>query len=351
MRPEDEMSAERPRFASLAEYSEHFTDTAYWQPYVETICSRHGLAPCRHIRSGLGGTHPVFIVDDRYVVKLFTDLFNGAHGFAVESDLYPLLAATPQIPVPSLLAQAHLFPEGGGWPWPYLVSTVLPGMSMGEVRDRITLADKTTIAAYLGPIVRHIHALPIEGAPSLPRSWDAFVHLLQRRRDTSAADYARGGIMPRRLADQIDSYLPSVDSLIDRTMEPQLLHCDLNQDHVLGRFNSGHWQLTGIIDFGDAQVGDPLYELVALHLGLFHCDKQLLRTFLDAYGSNIWAQEHIVFRAMCVTLLHEFTVLDQVFANFPSAREVGSLVELATLVWDLESPGLGGSGRSPSSIT
>jgi hygromycin-B 7''-O-kinase len=193
---------------------------------------------------------------------LFTDLFNGAHGFAAESHLYALLAVTPQIPAPSLLAQGQLFPESSGWPWPYLVSAVIPGTSLGEVRERITPSDEKRIAVHLGPIVRQIHALPIEGVPSLPRSWDAFVHLLGVRHGDCAADYARGGIIPRRLVDEIDSYLPPIDSLIDRTLEPRLLHCDLNQDHVLGRFESGHWQLTGIIDFGDAQVGDPLYELI-----------------------------------------------------------------------------------------
>jgi hypothetical protein len=45
---------------------------------------------------------------------------------------------------------------------------------------------------------------------------------------------------------------------------------------------------------------------------------------------------------MSLTLLHEFTVLDQVFQDFPSAYEVGSLAELAMRIWDLESPGLRG---------
>jgi hygromycin-B 7''-O-kinase len=83
----------------------------------------------------------------------------------------------------------------------------------------------------------------------------------------------------------------------------------LNEDHVLGRFERGRWQITGIIDFGDAQVGDPLYELVALHLGAFCCNKQLLRTFLGAYGSTDGQPEHFAARMMRLTLLHEFTVL------------------------------------------
>jgi len=100
------------------------------------------------------------------------------------------------------------------------------------------------------------------------------------------------------------------------------------------------WQPSGIIDFGDAMAGDRLYELVALHLGLFRCDKRLLRTFLDTYGFDPGLRRDFVRRAMSLTLLHEFNVLSSVFPTFPDAGRVTSLAELATLLWDLEQPGL-----------
>ena len=337
---------ERPYFASVTAYGARFTDAAYWRPYVATICSRHGLLPCHRIRAGLPGTHPVFIVDGRYVVKLFTHRFNGARSFAVESDLYPLLAGTWGVPAPSLLARGHLFPEDGGWPWPYLVSALIPGRSLGEVRERVGLADQLALAAHLGPIVRQIHALPVTRVPSLTRSWGAYACLLDVRRASCADDYARGGGMPPPLLEGIAAYLPPTETLIDQSRQPCLLHGDLNEDHVLGRFERGRWQITGIIDFGDAQVGDPLYELVALHLGAFRCNKQLLRTFLGAYGSTDGQPEHFAAHMMRLTLLHEFTVLGRVFEEFPLARTVRSLAELATLLWDLGQPGLSDSNQT-----
>ena len=88
-----------------------------------------------------------------------------------------------------------------------------------------------------------------------------------------------------------------------------MLHCDLNADHVLGGFEGERWRPVGVIDFGDAMIGDRMYDLVALHLGLFRCDKRLLRAFLDDYGSDERLRRDFARRAMSMTLLHQFDVL------------------------------------------
>jgi hypothetical protein len=40
------------------------------------------------------------------------------------------------------------------------------------------------------------------------------------------------------------------------------------------------WKPVSLIDFGDTLVGDTAYELVAIHLALFRCDKELLAEFV-----------------------------------------------------------------------
>ena len=46
----------RPHFDSVRAYGQVFADAGYWRPYVDEVCSRHGLGPCREVRSGLLGT-------------------------------------------------------------------------------------------------------------------------------------------------------------------------------------------------------------------------------------------------------------------------------------------------------
>jgi hygromycin-B 7''-O-kinase len=331
---------ERPVFQSRAEYAGRFTDAAYWRPYVEAVCARQGLGPCGAIRAGLPGTNAVFLVDSRYAVKLYTDLFGGATSFAAERDLYGWFAAHPGLPVPALVAQGDLFPTGDGWPWPYIVTTVVPGVSYGEAAAGVAYADKLALATFLGGVCRGLHGTSWPGTPALPARWEPFLDFLAARRRACVADQRAWGTLPARLIDQIDAYLPPLADLVDPAVPPCLLHCDLNADHVLGDFRAGHWRPTGLIDFGDAQVGDPAYELPALHLGLFHGDKALLRAWRTAYGGRATGDARWIRRAMSMTLLHQFDVLTDLFRALPAARRITSLEELATLLWDPDAPGV-----------
>ncbi|MDQ5853337.1 MAG: aminoglycoside phosphotransferase family protein, partial [Chloroflexota bacterium] len=222
----------------------------------------------------------------------------------------------------------------------------VPGTSIGEARERVAYEDRVSVARFLGPLVRQLHGLSLEDSRYLPPSWDAFVRFLHQQWSTCVENHAQQKRMPTHLLAllaQIDTYLPPVELLVDRTVAPSLLHCDLNEDHVLGYFEESCWRPAGIIDFGDAMAGDPLYELGALHTGLFHCDKRLLRVFLESYGFDERLQDHFVLRAMSFALLHECDVVGPVFQEFPDALKVDSLAELATLLWDVDQPGLPGS--------
>ena len=331
---------QRPFFESVQAYGQQFTDPAYWRPYVEEVCARHGLGACHAIRAGLPGTFPVFVVDGRYVVKLFGELFDGGTCFQVELEMYELLRSDPAIPAPSLVVSGTLFPPDGGWPWPYIVTEVIPGTSLAEVEEQVSFDDKSAICGFLGSVARHIHALQPERAQHLRLSWDAFDRFLSEQLARCVEHHRTWGSLPEHLVRQLPDYLPSLSELVDHSVLPHVLHCDLNADHVLGDFDGGHWRPNGIIDFGDAMAGDRVYELVALHIGLFRCDKRLLRVFLDAYGFDEGLRRDFVRRAMSMTLLHEFGVLSDVFPRFPGAAKVDRLDELAALLWDPECPGL-----------
>ncbi|GHO96951.1 hypothetical protein KSF_069990 [Reticulibacter mediterranei] len=323
------MSLERPVFASRQEYGRYFTNPSYWHPYVAAICVRHDLGNPVTVCAGLPGTHPVFLVNEQYAVKLYTDLFNGEQSYHVEREIYRLIATEPSLPAPSLVATGMLFDEHDGWPWPYIVTRVIPGLSISE--SEVSYADRLNVAAWLGVVVRRMHSLSLV-APFSPE-WKPFLQFLAARRTEVVADHARWGCLPAHLVAQIEEYMPDLTTLIDEKEIPALLHCDLNSDHVLGERIAGYWRPTGVIDFGDARVGDRIYELVALHLGLFHCDGQMLRIFLEAYGFDEALRRDFVRRAMSMTLLFEFNVCTHIFQHIPGAASVGTLDELAELVW------------------
>ncbi|HZU67613.1 MAG TPA: aminoglycoside phosphotransferase family protein [Ktedonobacteraceae bacterium] len=325
------MNVERLSFATRQEYARCFTNPSYWQAYVAAICTRHELGECTTVRAGFPGTNPVFIVNETYVIKLYSDLFDGERSFLVEHEVYRLIATQPDLPAPSLVASGELFDAHDGWSWPYIVTQIIPGLSMSE--SELSDTDRLAIATWLGPVVRRLHALPlVEAGPLLPR-WEPFLQFLAEQRAEVVNNHVRWGVLPAHLVAQIERYLPDLTELIDTDETPALIHCDLTSDHVLGESITGHWQPSGIIDFGDAKVGDRMYELVALHLGLFDSNRQLLWTFLDAYGFDTALQRDFVRKAMSMTLLFEFNVCSHIFKNIPAAASASTLEELAELLW------------------
>ncbi len=127
----------------------------------------------------------------------------------------------------------------------------------------------TTLARRLGQVAAAVHRLPAPAATVFASD------PVRHRRVDRAARHRGWRSLPLPL-EQIDGYLVELDT------PPAVLHADLHADHV---FVNGE-VLTGIIDWGDALVGDPYLELPALHLDLA-TDVRLLDAFLDGYGWQV----------------------------------------------------------------
>lgn len=229
---------------TLDGYRRYFTDPGLWRPYVQLVCSRHLQTPCRVIRSGLPGTCPTFIVDERWVVKFFGRLFDGALGFDTELQVNRLLMASRPVPVPDLIASGCLLEGTADWPWPYLIYEFIPSVSIGEVCEQVTFDDKLKLAQDLGEITRRLHALPITNTTIFQAIWDAYLNLLQVQRSRCITTHQTWNTLPARLIEQIDTFLLPIDLLVDRNATPHLIHADLTRDHILGRLEEGvgsHW--------------------------------------------------------------------------------------------------------------
>jgi hygromycin-B 7''-O-kinase len=318
---------------TLEGYRALYNASDFWRVYVQAVCQNHFQVEECQVKAVFPGTYPTFIADDRWVIKFFGRLFEGEAAFNKELEINTMLKGAPQVPAPELVAHSFLFDQSGSWSWPYLIFRYVIGVSLGEVMGQLTAQEKMRIAAELGGNVRRFHSLPIGESLIFHRSWQSYAEFLSSQLARCRSNHQAWGSLPAHLIDQIENYLLPTEELIDWSRRPHLIHADLTRDHVLGKLEGGEWRTLALIDFGDARVGDLLYELVALHLDLFDGDPHLLRAFLDSYGSNLTEDDEFPHQAMSTALLHEFDVFGGLDRRYPGWKEIQTLTELAQLIW------------------
>jgi hygromycin-B 7''-O-kinase len=273
----------------------------------------------------VAGTFPTFIVDEQRVVKFFGQLFEGEQCWRVEQEAAQLISEMPAVPAARLMALGVLVKEPG---WMYLVFEYVPGVSIGEVYASVPFEEKRLLACWLGEWLPQMHHIEVRDESVLPHLSENLVRgwFSSRRPKTQAG-------WPKPLAKQVEAYVSANVAFLQADSNC-FIHADLTQDHILGRFTEGHFTTLAVIDFGDAMLGNIYYELAALHLNLFNCDKRLLRAFLHAYGMP--PDKDFVRKAMVTSLLHQFDVFAPLFAWKPELQEVRTLDELADHLWKID---------------
>ncbi len=318
---------------TLNGYRKHFMDEDLWRVHVQSVCQRHGLHPCRQVRAGLAGSFPTFIVEDRWVVKFFGQLFDGEQSFETELQVNHLLPPDLAVHAAELLYSGYLIENSPAWKWPYLIFEYLPGVSLGEVFHQVSFEDKVTLARALGQTSRQMLRIPVGKILVSMAGRAEYGRFLVEQRAACIANHRQWQSLPAHLIDQIDEYLLPVQELADPGIPHGLLHADLTRDHILGRLEGGKWVTVGLIDFGDARAGNIYYDLGALHLDLFRGDKRLLKAYLESY--KLPGQQQFVHKAMSVALMHQFNIFIFLYEMFPQARQAATLNELADLIWNI----------------
>ena len=331
------------QFTHLSYYTSHFMDPLVWQPYVERVCKLHGFN-ARHIQPGLPGTYPTFIISvdsegthtsiHNVVVKFFGPLFDGAGAFAIEKAVSLTLALHPlNIPSPNILAQGQIADE-----WSYLVFEYIPGVSLGQARAHLSPEALLELAVQMGTYLHELHKITTK-FQSIGRTlgqaitWERFSDFIEKQISQCVANHQQWNDLPVHLLEQLPAYLLPMEELIDLDAPLHLIHADLTADHVLGTQRCAGWHTLAIIDWGDARLGNILYELVALHLDLFHSDVRLLQACLDTYHLPDFYQHEFPHKAFNMVLLHQFPMPAEVYAPH---NHVASLDELAERLFGIE---------------
>jgi hygromycin-B 7''-O-kinase len=310
-----------PDLQNLDEYRAIYHEEALWRPAIDEIRRRHGLAdePCQRVPVG---THLVYYAGPYHVIKLFVPLFES--DFVAETLVAKRVEGKLGVTTPRIVHQGEI--TG----WRYLVMTRVPGRQLGEVWHGISAENRHAIARQVGQLIAQVRSISVVGLNELAIDWAAFV----ARQVATAAERQRGGGVPEDLLAQVPAFLESTVVHLLQGFEPVLLLADITDENVLLSKAGGSWQVVSYVDFGDAVIGHPDYELVTPGLELARGDGQLLRALLrDAGYAESELNKELRRRLMAFTLLHRFVQLEDVVKMVPQARGDTVLEELAQVLW------------------
>jgi hygromycin-B 7''-O-kinase len=313
-----------PEVPDVAAYQKIYRNTDAWLPALREICRREALDPAT-LAMAPPGSHVVFWAGPHRLIKLFYTVW--ASDEVSERVSLAHLTGWPDIPVPRLIAGGEL--EG----WPYLVLEPVDGTPLNEVWDEVPADDRLAICRRLGQVLAELHAVPTDGLEALTRDWKAFV---AERRIAQSAEQLERGADPAWLP-MIDAFLDEALLALDRSCPTVLLDADITDEHVLLERRDGHWQMTGLIDFGDAMLGDPLYEFVAT-TSITGNDEGLRRALYHGYGfTDEMLDDLLVQRVTAYAFLHQFTNLKWNL-ELAGSPEPHTMEELHSALWSFSRP-------------
>jgi aminoglycoside phosphotransferase (APT) family kinase protein len=203
-------------------------------------------------RLGAGLDNVAYGVNDEIVIRLrqMDDRRERAAEVRREADLLALVTTISTLPAP---APVFVDPEAGA-----LACTMLPGRSLLERRP----ADPAWLAEPLGAFLSRLHATPLETVePLAPRDTDP----LETWRDDAGAAFHRIS------ADLPPAYRRAAASFLSQALPPAphdavFCHNDLGTEHIL--VDDDAHAITGVIDWSDAAIADPVCDLALLYRDL-----------------------------------------------------------------------------------
>ncbi|WP_392538656.1 phosphotransferase family protein [Legionella sp. 227] len=288
---------------------------------ARAIIHRHQLA-AQSLTLFSEGTNIVFSYGDSHVIKIFPPF----HQSQFESERLVLkhVAGKLSIKTPTVEYEGELLG------WPYLIISKLEGTLLETLWETMPHNNKLIILRELGELIREVHALPTDGLEAIDCYWPQFLekqiaHCVEQHR-------TKGLSMP--LLQQLPAYLDSIKEALPEIKKPVILTGEYTPMNFLVQQVDGIWHISGLIDFGDAMLGLPEYDLLGPGAFLIQGDKQLLRTFLMAYGYLPNELTHMLSHQLtALMLLHQYSNLN-IQVRIPNWKDkVRSLKDLENLVW------------------
>lgn len=248
---------------------------SYWLPVLGFLQDKHQLGEGHWQRIKEGGN------------ALFA--LSGADGNEVIVKLVPPnwsrqgraeIAGAAVIPTGLSVAVPELIAGGELNEWVYVVMNRLSGRCLADVWPSLSREQKRPLMRHVGELMREFRQLPLPETSSLMvGDWQDYIKKLTNE---CMERHERCGV-PEPLLSSVMDYIREAEAL-SPVDELHFIHMDIHPWNLMAEQVDGQWQITGLLDFGDAIFGQNcLFEINTPALFMAQGDRQLLAEMLDGY--------------------------------------------------------------------
>ena len=247
------------------------TPDSYWDSVLSMLHTRIGI-PSEHSRRLPMGKSPVFRVGVDGILKLIPPYW--AEDAAREVAALQIVPPGGPVETPGVLVVDMV--DG----WTVLLMRCLPGHILREVWPTLDHEERANLALQLGRIAAWLHQLHIP--ESSPLVYDWATHLASAQQSI-VAEFAQADT-PAALRASWPAFVQAVGPMPSAGDPLVLLHGDLSAANLLVERDEGRWRITGLLDFGDASLGQGIHDWLSPGVHDFRGDRALLEAFCAGYG-------------------------------------------------------------------
>jgi hygromycin-B 7''-O-kinase len=306
---------------SFEKYEQFKLNVDLLKEIAQAVVSRHQLPVCS-LKLFSEGANIVFSYNQEYVIKIYPPMH--VDQFKRESLVIQGLIGKLTVKTPNILYQGEITN------WPYLIMTQLEGELLETLWEKLDYDNKISIIRELGLLIKEVHALPTNGLEVIDCHWEQFI----RQQMHHCIEQHRIKKLSPHLLRQIPDYLEPVQERLKEIKNPVILTGEYTPMNLLVKQIAGVWRINGLIDFGDAMLGLPQYDLLGPGAFLIQGDKRLLREFLVAYGyAENQLTPELSHQLTALMLLHQYSNLGVQIRIEDWENKVTSIQEVEKLVW------------------
>lgn len=317
-----------PSYDESCELIDNYPDD-YWEPALSAIQTAHGLVKSdwQRIKEG---ANVLFRHHSNLIIKIVPP--NWKYQGTAEIESAKLLANKLSLPIPDVIASGEINN------WVYVVMTLLPGTSMADLWEELSIEEKMPVVKQLGGFINQLHLLSVDSQSPLKKDWKIYHKELL---DDCLPRHQRKKA-PACLTEQMSDYLASVTSQHNDYFDDNasfFIHMDLHPWNLLLEKVEGIYQISGVIDFGDAVIGrSRLLELATPLIFVCQGNKKLIDTMITSYQLLDNAQalnKDLQQKLMAITLLRPASDFNFVLKQVPISGPRDTLEEIASQLFPI----------------